>query len=155
MAAATLSSTVWTCSTSWIRNARWLALLGAAAYDFAIWVNTHFNRVRRACGLTYWSLSRWAKLRVKNAVSYIGEYESTLSGEARRHGADGVICGHIHHAVIRELSGTLYVNCGDWVESCTAVIEDFDGRLEIVAWTEVRDLRDARVARAEAQARAG
>jgi UDP-2,3-diacylglucosamine pyrophosphatase LpxH len=70
-------------------------------------------------------------------VSYIGQFEDTLAGEARRHGADGVICGHIHHATIREVEGTLYVNCGDWVESCTAVIEDFDGRMEIVVWTEV------------------
>jgi UDP-2,3-diacylglucosamine pyrophosphatase LpxH len=119
-----------------IMHARWLARLGSVAYDLAILINTHFNHIRRACGFTYWSLSKWAKLRVKNAVSYIGQFEETLAGEARRHGADGVICGHIHHAIIREVEGTLYVNCGDWVESCTAVIEDFDGRMEIIVWTE-------------------
>ena len=84
-----------------IRHARWLALLGNNAYDLAIWLNTHFNAIRRALGLTYWSLSQWAKLKVKNAVNFIGEYETTLAAEARRRGVDGVICGHIHHAVIR------------------------------------------------------
>lgn len=123
-----------------IMHARWLARLGSFAYDFAIWINTHFNHVRRAFGFTYWSLSQWAKLRVKNAVSYIGQFEDTLAGEARRHGADGVICGHIHHAIVREIAGTLYVNCGDWVESCTAVVEHFDGRMEIVVWTEAAPL---------------
>lgn len=117
-----------------IRHARWLALLGNHAYDFAIWLNTHFNMVRRAMGLTYWSLSRWVKLKVKNAVNFIGEFEHALGNEARRRGTDGVICGHIHHAVIRADDRLTYINCGDWVESCTAVVEHFDGRLEIVEW---------------------
>ena len=117
-----------------IRHARWLALLGNRAYDTAIWLNTHFNIVRHTFGLTYWSLSRWVKLKVKNAVNFIGEFERTLASEARRRGADGVICGHIHHAVIRVDDGLIYVNCGDWVESCTAVVEHFDGRLEILEW---------------------
>jgi UDP-2,3-diacylglucosamine pyrophosphatase LpxH len=119
-----------------IRHARWLALLGNHAYDAAIWLNTYFNAVRRALGLTYWSLSQWAKLKVKNAVNFIGEYERTLAAEAQRRSVDGVICGHIHHAVIRDVSGLCYINCGDWVESCTAVIEHFDGAFEIVNWTE-------------------
>lgn len=117
-----------------IRHARWLALLGNTAYDTAIWLNTHFNTIRRALGLTYWSLSQWAKLKVKNAVNFIGEYERTLSAEAQRRGVDGVICGHIHHAVIRDQSGLAYINCGDWVESCTAVVEHFNGSFEIVKW---------------------
>src|SRR5215468_2975448 len=117
-----------------IRHARWLALLGNNAYDLAICLNTYFNAIRRALGLTYWSLSQWAKLKVKNAVNFIGEYETTLSAEARRRGVDGVICGHIHHAVMRNDGGLCYINCGDWVESCTAVIEHFDGRFEIVTW---------------------
>jgi UDP-2,3-diacylglucosamine pyrophosphatase LpxH len=117
-----------------IRHARWLALLGNNAYDLAIWFNTHFNTIRRAFGLTYWSLSKWAKLKVKNAVKFIGEYESTLAAEARRRGVDGVICGHIHHAMIRDDFGLSYINCGDWVESCTAVVEHFDGQFEIVWW---------------------
>ena len=119
-----------------IRHARWLALLGDKAYDLAIWLNTHFNAVRRLLGLPYWSLSQWAKLKVKNAVNFIGAFERALSNEARRHAVDGVICGHIHHAVIRRDNEMLYVNCGDWVESCTAVVEQFDGRLEIVDWTK-------------------
>jgi UDP-2,3-diacylglucosamine pyrophosphatase LpxH len=85
-------------------------------------------------GLKYWSLSQWAKLKVKNAVNFIGEYENTLSHEARRHEVDGVICGHIHHAVIRQAEGLTYINCGDWVESCTAVVEHFDGRMELIEW---------------------
>jgi hypothetical protein len=118
-----------------IRHARWLALLGDKAYDLAIWLNTHFSAIRRAFGLTYWSLSQWAKLKVKNAVNFIGAFEQALAGEARRRGADGVICGHIHHAVIRGEAGFSYINCGDWIESCTAVVEHFDGRFEIVKWT--------------------
>jgi UDP-2,3-diacylglucosamine pyrophosphatase LpxH len=119
-----------------IRHARWLALLGNNAYDLAIWLNTYFNAIRRGLGLTYWSLSQWAKLKVKNAVNFIGEYEKALAAEARRRGVDGVICGHIHHAVMRQDFGLTYVNCGDWVESCTAVVEHFDGRLEIIRWIE-------------------
>jgi UDP-2,3-diacylglucosamine pyrophosphatase LpxH len=119
-----------------IRHARWLALLGNSAYDLAISLNTHFNAIRRAFGLTYWSLSQWAKLKVKNAVNFIGEYEHTLAAEARRRNVDGVICGHIHHAVIRDDDSPIYINCGDWVESCTAVVEHFDGRFEIVHWSE-------------------
>jgi len=91
-----------------IRHARWLALLGNGAYDLAIWLNTYFNAIRRSLGLTYWSLSQWAKLKVKNAVNFIGEYETTLISEARRRGVDGVICGHIHHAVIRNDPGLCY-----------------------------------------------
>ncbi len=118
-----------------IKHARWLALLGDKAYDAAIAANTLFNKVRRLFGLTYWSLSKWAKLKVKNAVKFIGEFERTLAAEAYRHGVDGIICGHIHHAAIQETSGIRYINCGDWVESCTAVAEHADGRLEIIAWT--------------------
>jgi UDP-2,3-diacylglucosamine pyrophosphatase LpxH len=118
-----------------IRHARWLALLGDKAYDAAICANTMFNALRRALGLTYWSLSQWAKLKVKNAVKFIGEFEHALAAEARRHNVDGVICGHIHHAVIRDDTEVRYINCGDWVESCTAVVEHVDGRFEIITWT--------------------
>jgi UDP-2,3-diacylglucosamine pyrophosphatase LpxH len=121
-----------------ITHARWLALLGDKAYDAAIAANTLFNKVRRLFGLTYWSVSKWAKLKVKNAVNFIGEFERTLAAEACRHGVDGIICDHIHHATIHETSGVRYVNCGDWVESCTAVAEHSDGRLEIITWTAVK-----------------
>jgi UDP-2,3-diacylglucosamine pyrophosphatase LpxH len=126
-----------------IRHARWLALLGDKVYDFAIWINTYFNALRRALGFTYWSLSQWAKLKVKNAVNFIGEYERTLTAEAARHHVDGVICGHIHHAVIRQVGALTYVNCGDWVESCTAVVEHFDGRIEIINWVNPAPARKA------------
>ncbi len=119
-----------------VTQARWLALLGNNAYDIAIGVNRVFNTLRRKLGFPYWSLSQWAKLKVKNAVNYIGAFERTLGEEAQRHAADGVICGHIHHAVIHDDFGVRYVNCGDWVESCTAVAEDFDGKLEIIVWTD-------------------
>jgi UDP-2,3-diacylglucosamine pyrophosphatase LpxH len=119
-----------------VTQARWLALLGDKAYDFAIWANRLFNEVRRRLGFPYWSLSQWAKLKVKNAVSYIGDFERTLVAEARRHDADGVICGHIHHPAIHHEFGIHYINCGDWVESCTAVAEHDDGRFEIITWTQ-------------------
>src|SRR6188508_2723081 len=115
-----------------VQNARWLAHLGDKAYDFAIRMNRLVNFFRRMFGVPYWSLSQWAKLKVKNAVNYIGAFEQTLAGEARRHGADGVICGHIHYATIRDEHGIAYFNCGDWVESCTALVEHEDGRIEIL-----------------------
>jgi UDP-2,3-diacylglucosamine pyrophosphatase LpxH len=120
-----------------VKHARWLALLGDRAYDAAIVLNRAFNAVRRAFGLTYWSLSQWAKLKVKKAVNFMGQFEQTLASEARRHGTDGVICGHIHYAALRYDHGIHYVNCGDWVESCTAIAEHHDGRLEIITWTEI------------------
>jgi UDP-2,3-diacylglucosamine pyrophosphatase LpxH len=119
-----------------VTQARWLALLGNKAYDFAILANRIFNGLRRRLGFPYWSLSQWAKLKVKNAVNYIGEYEQALVEEARRHAVDGVICGHIHHAVIHDDFGIRYINCGDWVENCTAVVEHSDGRFEVVRWTD-------------------
>ena len=119
-----------------VQNARWLAHLGDKAYDFAIQMNRFVNFFRALFGVPYWSLSQWAKLKVKNAVNYIGAFEKTLAAEARRHGADGVICGHIHYATIRDEHGIRYMNCGDWVESCTALVEHEDGRFEIITWTD-------------------
>jgi UDP-2,3-diacylglucosamine pyrophosphatase LpxH len=117
-----------------VTQARWLALLGDHAYEFAITVNRWFNAARRRLGFPYWSLSQWAKLKVKNAVSLIGDYEKTLVAEAQRHAADGVICGHIHYAAIHDDFGIRYINCGDWVEDCTAIVEHHDGRFEIIEW---------------------
>jgi UDP-2,3-diacylglucosamine pyrophosphatase LpxH len=121
-----------------VKHARWLALLGDHAYSTALWLNRLFNAARRCLGFRYWSLSQWLKLKVKNAVSYIGEYERTLVAEAHRHAVDGVICGHIHHAAMHDRFGVRYVNCGDWVESCTAIVEHNDGRLEILDWSGVQ-----------------
>src|SRR5712664_1934377 len=112
------------------------AHLGDKAYDFAIQMNRVVNTFRRWFGVPYWSLSQWAKLKVKNAVNYIGAFEQTLAAEARRHGADGVICGHIHYATIRDEHGIRYMNCGDCVESCTALAEHEDGQFEIITWTD-------------------
>jgi UDP-2,3-diacylglucosamine pyrophosphatase LpxH len=117
-----------------VKHARWLAFLGDWAYTLALLSNRWFNKIRRKLGFTYWSLSAWAKLKVKNAVNFIGAFELALAEAARRHNADGVVCGHIHHAVIRDIGGITYVNTGDFVESCTVVAEHDDGRLEILRW---------------------
>ena len=121
-----------------VRYAKWLAFLGDWAYVTLLSMNSVLNRVRRRLGLTYWSLSAWAKLKVKNAVNFIGDFQDALSGEARKRGADGVICGHIHHAALTDINGIRYMNCGDWVESCTALVEHFDGSFEIVRWTRTQ-----------------
>jgi UDP-2,3-diacylglucosamine pyrophosphatase LpxH len=118
-----------------VRNARWLAYFGDWAYDFAIFTNRYFNWFRRKLGFPYWSLSKWAKHKVKNAVNFIGEFEQAVALEARKQNVEGVICGHIHHATIHDLYGTRYMNCGDWVESCTALAEHYDGTFELLSWT--------------------
>jgi UDP-2,3-diacylglucosamine pyrophosphatase LpxH len=140
-----------------VRHARWLAFLGDWAYEAALFTNTWANRVRRIFGVGYWSFSAWAKLKVKNAVNFIGDFEQTLAAEAARRGVDGVVCGHIHHATIRQIDGMLYVNTGDFVESCTAVAEHSDGRLEIIHWQKTAKEQAAEAAQqpqVEAQARA-
>ncbi len=129
-----------------IQYVKWLAFLGDWAYVVALGLNTGFNKVRRKLGLSYWSLSAYLKQKVKKAVNYIGDFESTLAGEAKRHGADGVICGHIHFAAMRDISGARYINCGDWVESGTAVGETFDGKFEIIPWLQVRRTEEAEIA---------
>jgi len=120
-----------------VRHAKWLAFLGDWAYVTALGINTWVNIVRRKLGLTYWSLSAWAKLKVKNAVNFIGKFEETLASEAERRDVHGVICGHIHHAAMHEEYGVHYVNTGDWVESCTAVGETEDGEFELIRWTKI------------------
>ncbi len=122
-----------------VMHAKWLAFVGDWAYEFALFLNTRINFFRRKLGLTYWSFSAWAKHSVKRAVNFIGAFESVLSNEARRHGADGVICGHIHHATIRDIENIRYMNCGDWVESCTALVETQDGEFRIIDWSRERN----------------
>ena len=117
-----------------VKYARWLAHLGDNAYTFALWANHWLNVLRRRLGLSYWSLSAYLKHKVKNAVQYIANYEETMAEEARKHKVDGIICGHIHHAEMRDINGVVYCNDGDWVESCTALVEHFDGTLEILHW---------------------
>lgn len=121
-----------------IQCARWLALLGDRAYEFTLKLNRHLNSVRARLGLPYWSLSRYLKLKVKRAVSYVGDFERAVAQEARKRGADGVVCGHIHHAELRDIDGVLYANDGDWVESLTALVEHADGRLEVIDWQQWR-----------------
>ena len=125
---------------SGVRYAKFLALLGDRAYTAALVANRYFNAIRRRLGHPYWSLSAWLKRRVKEAVKAIDRFETALAGEARRRGFDGVVCGHIHHAEMREVAGVLYLNDGDWVESCTALVETEDGRLELIDWAAINRL---------------
>ncbi len=120
-----------------IRYVKWLAFLGDWAYVMALGLNTTFNKMRRQFGLPYWSLSAYLKYKVKKAVNFIGDFETTLASEARRQEADGVICGHIHHAGMRDINGVTYINTGDWVESVTAAVENHDGTFEIIRWSEI------------------
>ena len=115
-----------------IQCAKWLAYAGDVAYEFVLKVNRRFNVMRAHLGLPYWSLSKYLKLKVKRAVSYVSDFETAVAHEARRRGLDGVVCGHIHHAEMRQIEGVLYCNDGDWVESLTALVEHHDGRLEIL-----------------------
>jgi UDP-2,3-diacylglucosamine pyrophosphatase LpxH len=114
--------------------AKWLAFFGDRAYGLLIRMNKMFNLIRRTFGLPYWSLSRYVKYKVKEAVKFISRFEEALVTEAWRRGCDGVVCGHIHHAELRVIDGIVYANDGDWVESCTALVEHFDGRLELIHW---------------------
>jgi UDP-2,3-diacylglucosamine pyrophosphatase LpxH len=129
-----------------VKYARWLALLGDRAYVAALAANHWFNLARRRLGYPYWSLSAYLKQRVKNAVEYVTNFEEAVADEARRRGVDGVVCGHIHKAEMRKIGDVLYCNDGDWVESCTALVEHRDGRLEIVNWVEIRQLSYASTA---------
>ena len=117
-----------------IACAKWLAHAGDWAYGVALRWNDLLFQVRKQFGLPYWSLSAWLKHKVKNAVEYISQFEEAVAGEARKRGVDGVVCGHIHHAEIRQIGGVLYLNDGDWVESCSALVEDARGNLEILRW---------------------
>ncbi|MFW2830753.1 UDP-2,3-diacylglucosamine diphosphatase [Sphingomonas sp. ID0503] len=114
--------------------ARWLAFLGDSAYELLLKSNRFVNWVRRKFGLPYWSLAAFLKARVKNAVNFICRFEEAVAHAAVERGVDGVVCGHIHTAEIREFGGITYYNDGDWVESCTALVEQFDGRMEIIDW---------------------
>jgi UDP-2,3-diacylglucosamine pyrophosphatase LpxH len=120
-----------------IHHAKWIAHVGDRLYDFALWLNRHFNSLRSRFGFDYWSLSQYLKYKVKNAVSFISSFERVLAREARRRGYDGVVCGHIHHAEIRQVDGLLYCNDGDWVESLTALVETYAGELRIVRWDKL------------------
>ncbi|AHF04920.1 ser/threonine protein phosphatase [Marichromatium purpuratum 984] len=119
-----------------IEHARWLSRLGSHAYDRLLALNAQLSRLQRMLGLRYWSLAGYLKRKVKNAVNYIGDFERVVAEEAARRALDGMICGHIHHAEMRDIAGVAYCNCGDWVESCTALVEHHDGRFELLRWTD-------------------
>jgi UDP-2,3-diacylglucosamine pyrophosphatase LpxH len=123
-----------------VQRQRWLAVLGSRLYDLLLGANHGLNVVRRRFGMGYWSLAAFLKHRVKKAVNYIGNFEEAVAEAARRHDVDGMICGHIHNAEMRDIGGVIYCNCGDWVESCTALVEHHDGRMELLRWTEGRQV---------------
>ena len=121
-----------------MKYAKWLSKLGSIAYELLLRLNIVINFFRKLRGKSYWSLAKFLKYKVKNAVKYIGEYERTVSDYAKRKKYDGIICGHIHHAEDQNFDGINYLNCGDWVESCTALAEKYDGTFEIIYWDNVR-----------------
>ncbi len=115
------------------RHHRWLAVLGDAGYNLLVRVNVWASWLRRTFGIAgYWSLAGYAKRRVKRAVSFIFDFEDAVMHAVRERGLDGVICGHIHSAAIKNVDGMTYINCGDWVDSCTAVVEHMNGRMELL-----------------------
>ena len=120
-----------------VRCSPLLARVGSRAYDMLIWLNRYLNACRRYLGYGYWSLAAFLKHRVKNAVQYIGDFERAVARVARQEGVDGLVCGHIHRPEIRMVDGVLYCNDGDWVESCSALAEHRDGRLELLHWAEI------------------
>jgi UDP-2,3-diacylglucosamine pyrophosphatase LpxH len=119
------------------RHHRWLALLGDIGYDLLVRANAWLSWARRSLRISgYWSLAGYAKRRVKRAVNFIFDFEDAVIHTVRERGLDGIVCGHIHSACLRETGGVLYINCGDWVDSCTAIVEHGDGRLELVEWRD-------------------
>ena len=115
-----------------VQNMKWLALAGDIGYQFLLSLNGPINWMRRVFGFGYWSLSSYVKRRVKNAVNFIGSFEEAIVRYAKEDNVQGVVCGHIHFAAMRPIGSTMYYNCGDWVESRTALVEDFDGKMEIL-----------------------
>jgi UDP-2,3-diacylglucosamine pyrophosphatase LpxH len=114
-----------------VKCSRWLARFGAAAYEFMMRIDRMVNRCRRAFGMAHWSLATYVKLRLSNAVRYVEAYETAAAQAARARGLSGIICGHIHRAGVRRIDGVLYCNDGDWVESCTALVESPGGELSL------------------------
>ena len=119
-----------------IKCSKLLEMIGNLSYDWLLEVNRLVNWGRRKLGLPYWSLATYLKHKVKNAVNYISNFERAVSHEARKHKVDGLVCGHIHRAEMSTINGVLYCNDGDWVESCTALVEHFDGALQLLHWTD-------------------
>ena len=125
-----------------IQNAKWLAYAGDVGYQLLLRLNRPVNFLRRLCGLGYWSLSAHVKRSVKNAVAFVGEFEQAVVRYAKQYRVDGVLCGHIHWAAVREFDGVSYYNCGDFVESCTALVEHFDGSIELLTQINADDVSE-------------
>ena len=117
-----------------VQNVKWLAFAGDVGYQFLLSLNPAINFVRRRFGLGYWSLSAFAKQRVKDAVSFIGRFEEEIVRYAQKFSVDAVLCGHIHSAAMRQIGDTTYYNCGDWVETCSALVEQNDAKIDIVKY---------------------
>jgi UDP-2,3-diacylglucosamine pyrophosphatase LpxH len=114
---------------------KWLSLLGDISYEVLLHLNDPINKVRKLCGINrYWSLSKYMKDNVKSSVNFISDFENVLASYAKKYEYDGIICGHIHKAEIRKIEDIEYMNCGDWVESCTALVETYDGVWKIIDW---------------------
>jgi len=122
-----------------VMSNRWLIYFGDWLYDNIIILNRYYNYVRRKLGFPYWSLSNFLKMRTKKAVQYIENFENAVIHEAKRRGVDGVVCGHIHHPAMKKIDGVTYANTGDWVENCTAVVENQNGELEILRWANIHE----------------
>jgi UDP-2,3-diacylglucosamine pyrophosphatase LpxH len=137
-----------------IRHVRWLAFLGDWAYDLAIFINGYVGRIRRWLGLPYWSFSAWSKQKVKSAVNFIGAFQEAVAADAERNGVDAVICGHIHQPAHEQIGRVLYMNSGDWVESCTAIVENDDGVLELVHFADAERIQEKVLQRAGLRAAA-
>ena len=120
------------------RIGKWIGFLGDAAYDFVLWINTKFNYIRHRLGFGYWSLSKYLKHKVKKAIDFVFKFEENLTNYCERKNYDGVICGHIHTPAIKTINGIIYMNDGDWVESCSALVEHVNGRWEIVYWNKIK-----------------
>ena len=122
-----------------VTHSRFFARIGSHAYGLLLHLNVYVHYFRRLFNFPYWSLAAHLKHKVKNAVNYISNFETAITTVAENKKVNGVVCGHIHHAQISEINGVLYCNDGDWVESCTALIETHDGELHLIRWTEKQD----------------
>ena len=115
-----------------VNKMKWLAKIGSVGYDLTLWLNKWYNKYRALRGKQYFSLSQKIKNSVKQATSFIGDFENHMVSHAKSLNCDGVICGHIHKAELREIDDLVYMNSGDWVESNTALVEDMDGKWSII-----------------------
>lgn len=133
------------------KYARWISTLGDVGYNLLLRINVVVNKVRSLLGYEYWSFSKWVKDSVKQAVSYVGDFEATVASVCNQRGYAGIICGHIHKAANREVGGVRYLNCGDWVESCTAILHTHDGQFQVIEH-DAKDNANAADVLAEAMA---